>query len=95
MWVDLVGTHGRNVRLRAEDLRLALIRSSLFQGKQIASMNCRIVDVGGAIEFADGRGFGHGVGLCQWGAQGKADRGWKAEEILKFYYPDSTLLPAY
>jgi stage II sporulation protein D len=95
VWVDLVGTNGRKVRLRAEDLRLALIRGSLFQGKQIASMNCRIVDVGGAIEFADGKGFGHGVGLCQWGAQGKADRGWKAEEILQFYYPGSTLLPAY
>lgn len=34
-----------------------------------------------------GRGFGHGVGLCQWGAKGMAERGKRYEEILRFYYP--------
>jgi len=93
VWLDLVGPTGKAVRLRAEDLRLVLNRSGLGRG-QLNSMNCRIVDVGGAIEFA-GSGFGHGVGLCQWGAQGKAEKGWRAEEILLFYYPESTILPAY
>ena len=50
-------------------------------------MNCQLVDRGNAIEFANGRGFGHGVGLCQWGAQAKAARGWTAKQILSFYYP--------
>jgi len=35
----------------------------------------------------DGRGWGHGVGMCQWGAFGMASQGKKAEEILKYYYP--------
>ena len=33
-----------------------------------------------------GRGFGHGVGMSQWGAQGMALRGANYEQILKHYY---------
>jgi SpoIID/LytB domain protein len=33
-----------------------------------------------------GRGWGHGVGMVQWGAYGKASRGWSASKILAFYY---------
>lgn len=33
-----------------------------------------------------GRGFGHGVGLSQWGAQGMAVAGASAEQILRHYY---------
>ncbi len=33
-----------------------------------------------------GRGWGHGVGMVQWGAYGKARRGWSADRILAFYY---------
>jgi len=38
-----------------------------------------------------GRGWGHGVGLSQWGAKAMADHGWSAEKILSFYYPGTTL----
>jgi stage II sporulation protein D len=34
-----------------------------------------------------GRGYGHGVGMSQWGAQGMALAGKSAEEILTYYYP--------
>jgi len=34
-----------------------------------------------------GRGFGHGVGLCQEGAMRMAKAGFAAEQILKFYFP--------
>jgi stage II sporulation protein D len=90
VWVDVVG-NGSPVRLRAEDIRLALLSDGPAAAKRLNSMNCRMVDVGEAIEFTDGRGFGHGVGLCQWGAQGKALKGWSAEQILGFYYPGATL----
>ncbi|HET6712859.1 MAG TPA: SpoIID/LytB domain-containing protein [Actinomycetota bacterium] len=33
-----------------------------------------------------GRGWGHGVGMVQWGAYGKARQGWTASQILAFYY---------
>ena len=36
--------------------------------------------------LAVGRGWGHGVGMVQWGAYGKARRGLTASQILAFYY---------
>lgn len=38
-----------------------------------------------------GRGFGHGVGLCQWGAEALAQRGYDHRHILQHYYPRSRL----
>jgi stage II sporulation protein D len=34
-----------------------------------------------------GRGYGHGVGMCQWGAKGMAEQGYSARQILEFFYP--------
>jgi len=33
-----------------------------------------------------GRGWGHGVGMCQWGAKGRGDKGYKYDDILNSYY---------
>ena len=38
-----------------------------------------------------GRGFGHLTGLCQYGARELVRRGWRAENILAFYYPRTAL----
>ncbi len=38
-----------------------------------------------------GKGWGHGVGLSQWGAKNLADQGWKYAKILQHYYPGTTL----
>ncbi len=38
-----------------------------------------------------GRGSGHGVGMCQWGARGMAEKGYSTKEILQFYYPGTTI----
>jgi len=40
---------------------------------------------------ADGMGAGHGVGLCQWGAVGRARAGQGFEQILAAYYPGTKL----
>ncbi|MBI4433073.1 MAG: SpoIID/LytB domain-containing protein [Candidatus Omnitrophica bacterium] len=40
----------------------------------------------------DGKGWGHGVGLCQWGALGQALLGKTYKEILHFYYPGSEIV---
>lgn len=39
----------------------------------------------------NGAGFGHGIGLSQWGAQGAALRGLSHSQILHFYYPGTNL----
>ncbi|MCK5633108.1 SpoIID/LytB domain-containing protein, partial [bacterium] len=35
-----------------------------------------------------GRGYGHHLGLCQWGAREMVRDGWEYKKILEFYYPD-------
>src|SRR3990167_2353607 len=35
-----------------------------------------------------GKGYGHHIGLCQWGARQMTDEGWNYRNILKFYYPN-------
>lgn len=42
-----------------------------------------------------GRGYGHGVGLSQYGAKKRAEAGQTYEDILKFYYPGATLVKEY
>jgi stage II sporulation protein D len=42
-----------------------------------------------------GRGSGHGVGLCQWGARGRALAGAGYREILAHYYPGAELRRMY
>lgn len=38
-----------------------------------------------------GKGFGHGVGLCQEGAMQMAKKGYAFDQILRYYYPGATL----
>jgi SpoIID/LytB domain protein len=40
-----------------------------------------------------GGGFGHGVGLSQFGSYNLARLGWSAEKILAFYYPGTRIQP--
>ncbi|MFH1128437.1 MAG: SpoIID/LytB domain-containing protein [Candidatus Omnitrophota bacterium] len=52
------------------------------------NFNITIVDRDAVFE---GIGWGHGVGLCQWGAYFMAKNGTRYEEILKYYYPESEI----
>jgi stage II sporulation protein D len=40
-----------------------------------------------------GKGWGHGVGMCQVGAYGMAFRGWKSDQILRHYYTGIDIVP--
>jgi stage II sporulation protein D len=45
--------------------------------------------------FLLGRGYGHGVGMCQCGAQAMARQGKTARQILFYYYPGSNIVRVY
>jgi stage II sporulation protein D len=66
--------------ITANEFRQALgfseLRSTLFDMKQ----------QGDEFTFT-GRGFGHGVGLCQWGSRAMGLKGQNFVQILKHYYP--------
>ncbi len=40
-----------------------------------------------------GKGFGHGVGMCQDGAYNRSEAGWKYDKIIKYYYKDVEIKP--
>jgi stage II sporulation protein D len=99
IWIDVQGPTGQHARLRAEDIRLcwnmSLTGKPSASARRLYSMNCTIVTNPDSFDFTNGHGFGHGVGLCQWGAQTKAANGWKFNQILAFYYPGARIVPAY
>ena len=39
----------------------------------------------------EGKGWGHRVGMSQYGAKGFAEHNWKAEDIVKYYFPGTTI----
>lgn len=40
-----------------------------------------------------GRGWGHGVGMCQYGMKQLAELGYDYKKILRYYYPDADIIP--
>jgi stage II sporulation protein D len=74
----------RTLRLRGSDFRRAIgydtLKSTLFA-----------VAIDGDVARFSGRGYGHGVGMCQWGAKSMAELGASSRQILNFYYPGATL----
>lgn len=68
------------------------LKSSAFEVRYIdaGGNECACGDDWTEIEL-DGRGWGHGVGLCQIGAAVMAARGYDYQEILQHYYPGTDL----
>jgi stage II sporulation protein D len=65
-------------------------RVSLNPEKIRSTLWTLVRKTGQGYEF-HGKGWGHGVGMCQWGAKGQAEIGRKYEQILAFYYPHTKL----
>lgn len=83
--LKLVGTNGQT-KVAGADLRIA-VDPQKMRSLWITDLN----HLPGAIEMK-GRGFGHGVGLCQWGAHALAKEGKSPEEIIRHYYPSVTIM---
>lgn len=59
--------------------RMFTIENKIESGEiDSGNFNCKII--------FSGRGYGHGVGMSQYGAKGMAEAGFKFDDILKFYY---------
>jgi stage II sporulation protein D len=63
----------------------AILRSALFD------LELEWVDDALRTIAVRGRGFGHGIGMCQTGAIAMAKAGWSAAAILEHYYPGARL----
>lgn len=90
--MEVVGDRGRKV-FKGDAIQSALdLRSTLFT---IAAQPIAAKAGGKAtVQFVvTGRGFGHGVGMSQWGAYNMARQGMKYNEILPQYYIGAKLVP--
>lgn len=81
--------------LRSEDFRRAVNTDAPDASSTIYSSFLRIVNDPVNVQFIEGHGHGHGVGMCQWAAQGRAERGIQHEDIVLAAYPKSILARAY
>jgi len=89
--IKLHGSTGKSDFLRAEDFRLAIDPT----GRKLRSTICQIIKLSDKWAFLSGRGYGHGVGMCQCGAQGMAREGNNTKQILSYYYPGSKIKSIY
>lgn len=76
--------NGRRAPVSASSFRFAVDRS--LGWNRVRSDWYTVAVAGGALHIS-GRGYGHGVGLCQAGAHEMADEGRSYREILAFYFP--------
>jgi stage II sporulation protein D len=76
---------GNDIRFVLRDPKGAILNSTYFTF--VESTN------GGEVSnlTVNGRGYGHGIGMCQWGAIGRARAGQNYRTILETYYPGTTI----
>lgn len=87
----------REIAVVAEGVRHVVSGGKFRQAvgaSEIPSTHFEVRDSGSSVEFR-GRGWGHGVGLCQWGSKGMAEAGLPARDILRHYYPGTALTRLY
>ncbi len=88
--LEIIGSNG------VKTLKGGKIRSALRLKEQLFALNKRYDSSGKVISYSfTGRGWGHGVGMCQYGAYGLGKMGLKYDNILKHYYTGIDLTKAY
>ncbi len=87
--LEIVGSNG------VKTLKGGKIRSALRLPEQLFVMNKRYSGTTVTSYTFTGRGWGHGVGMCQYGAYGLAKMGVKYDEIIRHYYTGVDLTAAY
>lgn len=103
--VRLAGIRALSIKSRTSSGRIAELNINTRNGKRIVkavdfrrllggvkikSTRFTMHKRGKRITFK-GHGYGHGVGLCQWGARGMAEKKFGFKKILAHYYPGTTL----
>jgi stage II sporulation protein D len=103
VWVDKEGLAAdgsvKGVWIAADRGGNALIAVGAFRAcfpaEQKILSNRFTASVSGGEVVVNGRGHGHAVGMCQYGAQAMAQEGYSAERILGFYFPGSYIDKVY
>ena len=79
----------KSIKLYGNKIRY-VIRTS--DNKSILESNNFEIKIGSDRKVViKGKGYGHGVGLCQWGALAQSQQGRSYKEILSYYYPGTKI----
>jgi stage II sporulation protein D len=91
-----VTTDRGNFVLRGNDIRYVLRQpgGSLLNSTDFSATIDRARDGAISVLTLRGKGYGHGVGMCQSGAIGRARSGQDFRTILRTYYPGTAVGPA-
>jgi stage II sporulation protein D len=81
------GESGRaaTFKINGNDVSGPALRIALDPAKLKSTLVSEVSVDGDKVTFT-GSGYGHGVGMSQWGAYGMAEQGAKAEDIVKHYF---------
>ncbi|MFV9510492.1 cell wall-binding repeat-containing protein [Tepidibacillus sp. LV47] len=82
--------HSVTYTKRAYDIR-SMIGSTFMRSPYIKSIETKVDSQGKAYFRVNGGGWGHGIGMSQYGANVMASQGKNYREILSFYYPGSKI----
>ncbi len=86
------GPSGRAVLFEVNDTRVNAPELRLELGStEMRSTLLSSIDIEGEQVVMEGTGFGHGVGMCQWGARALAERGMDPQDIVDYFYRDVEL----
>lgn len=79
----------KNKLIQIQNVSVQTLREAL--GYSVIRSAPSSISVENDVLHLKGKGFGHGVGLCQWGARHLALKGHSFQEILSHYYPQAEL----
>jgi stage II sporulation protein D len=85
--VDEIGKQ-KSVLLKGNEIR-SILRTA--DNKNILWSTMFDLSTNSNSVVLQGKGFGHGVGLCEWGAIALSRKGWKYKAILQHYYPGTNV----
>jgi SpoIID/LytB domain protein len=79
------------IKMPAKDMRSA-VGASIMKSLYITGLELSNAGTPGQEKYViSGLGFGHGVGMSQYGAKAMAEQNKNYQEILKFYYPEASI----
>ena len=91
---EIVDARQNHYSVTPEELRWA-VNFDRGEGRELFSAWFTPINNASNIVFADGRGWGHGVGMCQWSAEGMAAAGRDYVDIVTTSYPGGRVVRAY
>lgn len=83
--LKITDRQGNSITISGKDFR------DIIGPNDVRSNNYEIAMQGYYVTL-NGKGWGHGVGMCQWGARGMANQQFNYKQILAYYYPGSELM---